>query len=170
MQWLEKSKQALGFTLIEVVVSIGILVLFFGLSFASLSAMQQTSVVRASGDTVASAISTAALRARAGAQGTPWGVYLDYDNATRIPVKVVVFSGATYASRNAAYDIEYPMGVTPVFTSASLQGAGVSTGNDHEVVFAALTGTTSQYGSIVLTSQNRVTTITISSIGIPTRQ
>ena len=169
MRWLERFKHPQGFTLIEMVVSLGILVLFFGLSFASLSAMHQTSIVRGSGDAVASAVSTAALKARAGAQGTPWGVYFDYDNVTRIPVKVVVFSGSSYASRNAAYDIEYPMGSMPVFTGVSLQGAGVSGGSDHEVVFAALSGTTTQYGTIVLTSQNRTTTITVSSIGVPTR-
>jgi|GEM_PF-967046 len=170
MQWSVKFNSPRGFTLIEVVISLGILVLFFGLSFASLSAMQQTSIVRGSGDTVASAVSTAALKARAGAQGTPWGVYLDYDEVTRIPVKVVVFSGATYATRNTTYDIEYPLGVTPVLTSVSLQGAGVSSGNDHELVFTALNGTTTQYGAIVLTSQNRTSTVRISAIGIPTRE
>jgi prepilin-type N-terminal cleavage/methylation domain-containing protein len=164
------SRHPAGFTLIEVLVSVGILALFFGLSFASLSAMHKTSIVRGSGDTVASAVSTAALKARSGAYGTPWGVYFDYDNVTRIPVKVVVFSGSTYASRNTAYDIEYPLGVLPVFTTVSLQGAGVSGGSDHELVFAALTGTTSQYGSIVLTAHDKVSTITISSIGVPTRQ
>jgi hypothetical protein len=154
----------------EVLVSIGILALFFGLSFASLSAMHKTSIVRGSGDTVASAISTAALKARAGTYGTAWGVYFDYDDTTRIPVKLVVFSGASYATRNTAYDIEYPLGALPVFTTVSLQGAGVSTGNDHELVFAPLTGTTTQYGSVVLTAHDKVSTISISSIGVPTRQ
>jgi Tfp pilus assembly protein FimT len=170
MRWSAISKSSAGFTLIEIVVSLGILIIFFGLSFGSLSAMHQTSLIRGSGDSVASAISTAALKARAGDQGTPWGVYFDYDNVTRAPVRVLVFSGATYATRNATYDIEYPLGVMPVFTSVALQGAGVSGGSDHEVVFAALTGTTTQYGSLVLTTQNRVSTVTISALGIPTRQ
>ncbi|MEK7183079.1 MAG: hypothetical protein AAB776_00410 [Patescibacteria group bacterium] len=170
MRWWEKSKHAAGFTLIEVVTSIGILVIIFGLSFTSLNAMYKTSLVRGSGDTVASAVSTAALRARAGAQGTPWGVYFDYDDVTRIPVKVVVFSGATYATRNTAYDIEYPVGTSPVLTTVSLQGAGVSGGSDHELVFAVLSGATAQYGTIVLTTQDRISTVTISSIGVPTRQ
>jgi prepilin-type N-terminal cleavage/methylation domain-containing protein len=170
MRWWEKSKNPSGFTLIEVVISVAILTLFFGLSFASLSAMHRTSVIRGTGDSVASAISTAALRARAGMQGTPWGVYFDYDDTTRIPVKVVVFSGSSYAARNTTYDIEYPIGQTPVFTTVSLQGAGVSSGNDHEIVFAALSGSTTQYGSIVLTAENKTSTVTISAIGIPTRQ
>lgn len=170
MRWSGKFKHPQGFTLIELIISVTILAIFFGLSFASLSAMQQTSLVRGSGDTVASAISAAALRARSGAQGTAWGVYLDYDTTTRVPVKAVVFSGASYAARDVASDIEYPLGAAPVITSASLQGAGVSSGNDHEVVFAPLTGSTSQYGTIVLTSQNHVSTITISALGVPIRQ
>lgn len=171
MQWWAKSNhQPRGFTMIEVLVSIGILMLFFGLSFASLNAMHKTSIVRGSGDTVASAVSTAALRARAGAQGSPWGVYFDYDEVTRIPTKVVVFSGASYATRTTAYDIEYPLGESPVFTTVSLQGAGASSGNDHEVVFSALSGETAQYGTIVLTAQDKTSTITISAIGVPTRQ
>jgi prepilin-type N-terminal cleavage/methylation domain-containing protein len=170
MQWWEKSKQAAGFTLIEVVMSLGILAIFFGLSFTSLNAMYKTSLIRGSSDTVASAISTASLKARAGAQGTPWGVYFDYDNTTRIPIKVVVFSGSTYATRNTSYDIEYPVGTAPVLTTVSLQGAGVSGGSDHEIVFAALSGVTTQYGTIVLTTQDRTSTVTISSIGVPTRQ
>lgn len=150
--------------------SVGILAIFFGMSFVSLNAMQQTSRVRGTGDSVASAISTAALKARAGAQGTAWGVYFDYDDVTRIPIKTVVFSGSSYITRNTAYDIEYPLGATPIFTTVSLQGAGVSGGSDHELVFAALTGTTTKYGTLVLTSQNRTTTISISAIGVPTRQ
>lgn len=170
MRWWGKFKTTTGFTMLEVLVSIGILTLFFGISFASLSAMHKTSVVRGSGDAVASAVSTAAFRARAGTNGTPWGVYFDYDNTTRIPVRVVIFSGSSYAARNAAYDIEYSLGSSPVFTTVSLQGAAPSSGNDHEVVFSALTGTTTQYGTIVLTAHDRTSAITISAIGVPTRQ
>lgn len=169
MKWWVKSN-AHGFTLIELVIVVAIIALFFGIGFASLNAMYKTSLTRAGSDAVEAALTTAAERARAGSQGTSWGVYIAYDDTTRIPTEAVVFSGTNYASRNTIYDLSYPLSSSPLVTNVSLQGAGASSGNDHEVVFAALSGATSQYGTITLTYADKTVTLTISPTGIVTRQ
>ena len=167
MKWSAKSN---GYTLIELVIVVAIIALFFGLGFVSLNAMYKTSLTRAGSDAVEAALMTAAERARVGSQGTAWGVYVAYDNTTRIPTQAVVFSGNSYATRNATYDLTYPLASSPLISNASLQGAGASSGNDNEVVFAVLSGDTEQYGSVTLTYADKTVTLTISPSGIVTRQ
>ncbi len=169
MRWWAKFNPQ-GYTLIELVVVVAIIALFFAIGFASLSAMYKTSLTRAGSDALEAALSTAAERARAGSQGTSWGVYFAYDDITRIPTEATVFSGTSYATRNVTYDLSYPLSPSPLITNASLQGAVSSAGNDHEIVFAALSGATTQYGTLTLTYADKTVVFTISPTGIVTRQ
>lgn len=148
---------------------VAIVASFFGLGFMALNSMYKTALTRAGSDSLEAALAQATTRARVGSQGTSWGVYLAYDDTTRIPTQVVVFSGSSYATRNTTHDIIYPLSSSPLITNATLQGAQMSTGNDHEIVFAALSGATTQYGTITLTHANQTVTLTVSPTGIVSR-
>ncbi len=159
-----------GFTLLEVVMTMALLGILFSVAGIALTRLQQSLATGASDREITYILSSAARKARHGLQGTSWGVYIPYDAVTRqAEGTATVFSGTSYAARNAAYDTVYTISESIAFTSVDLSGAGPDTGNDHEIVFSALTGATAQYGSLVLTWYNQSRTLSISADGMMTR-
>ena len=116
---------------------------------------------------VESVLVTAAQRARNGVNGTNWGVYFDYDEASRIASRAIIFSGATYSSRDTTKDTVFLLGNTMKFTNVSLGGSIPSNGNDHEIDFTFLSGATTQYGSVTIINYAANTIIDIPATGIP---
>lgn len=160
---------ARGFTLLETVLAIGLFAMLFLVGLQAQTAMQSVLAGRGSRQ-VESVLGTAAQRARNGLSGTNWGVYFVYDNTTRIATQAIIFSGSTYASRDTTKDLAFPLGNSLKFTDVSLSGAGVSSGNDHEIDFAFLSGTTTQYGSLTITNFASTTIIDIPATGIAVRR
>ncbi|OGL64045.1 hypothetical protein A3C09_03170 [Candidatus Uhrbacteria bacterium RIFCSPHIGHO2_02_FULL_47_44] len=157
-----------GFTLLEVVLAIGILLVIFVVGFQADSVFQNVLAGRGSRQ-VESVLGLAAMRARNGMNGSNWGVYLAYDDVTRVASEAVLFSGASYASRDTTQDILFPLGRTLKFPSVQLSGALPSSGNDHEILFTFLTGETPHYGSLTVSSYAATTQIDIPATGIPVR-
>lgn len=157
-----------GFTLAEVTIVVFILGIIFSMSYYSVWAVYRTSLMRGSSDTVIMAFQTALTKAQSGEQGMSWGVYLDYDDTSRVPTKVTVFAGAGYAVRSTQYDIDYTLPANPRITGAYLSGPAVSAGNDHQVVFEPLSGTTLDFGRINLGGDNKAVNLHISSHGMIT--
>lgn len=157
-----------GFTLLEMVLTIGILATIFLVGLQANTILQNTLASRGARQ-MESVLDVAALRARNGVGGTNWGVYFAYDNTTRVASQAILFSGNTYATRDTTKDISFSFGRDLKFTNVSLQGAGASTGNDHEIDFTFLSGTTSQYGSVTIASYASTTVISIPAIGIAVR-
>ncbi len=157
-----------GFTLFETVITIGILATIFLVGFQANTILQNVLASRGARQTE-SVLGTAALRARNGLNGTNWGVYFAYDETTRIPTQAVIFSGLTYASRDVTKDLLFPLSHQLRMTNVSLSGAGASSGNDHEIDFTFLSGSTSQYGSMTIESYTSTTQINIPATGIVTR-
>ena len=81
---------------------------------------------------------------------------------------MILFSGNSYATRDASQDIAFNFDDAAAFTSVELSGAAPSSGDDHEAVFSALTGETSLYGDVTLTFRNETDTITVSPSGFIT--
>lgn len=158
-----------GFTLLEMVLTIGILGMIFLVGLQSQTVMQNVLAGRGARQ-MESVLDTAAQHARNGANGTNWGVYLAYDNTTRIATQAVLFSGATYATRDTTQDVLFPFGRDLKFPNVSLSGASASSGNDHEIDFTYLSGLTSQYGSMTITSYGSTTIIDIPATGIAVRR
>jgi prepilin-type N-terminal cleavage/methylation domain-containing protein len=158
-----KSRQ--GLTLIELMVAIGIFVGVVAFAIPSISKLEQ-SRAEVPSEVVQSFLTSAANRARAGVNGSSWGVYFPYDNGTRIANEIILFSGESYAARNTAYDLVYDFDDLALFTDASLSGGAPSTGDDHEAVFAVLSGATSDYGSLTLDYQNGTVVINLLPEGI----
>ncbi|MEK9156798.1 MAG: hypothetical protein AAB448_01525 [Patescibacteria group bacterium] len=159
-----------GTTFIEVMLVVALLLGMFTFGGFALSRFQKSTASIASDRGVVNALSIAARRARSGASGTVWGVYIPYDESTRLASNIIVFSGTSYAARTVSKDMVFSLSDSIAFTSVDFSGSGVDATNSHEIVFAPLTGATTQYGSLVLSWFETTRTILIGSNGIPVRQ
>ena len=157
-----------GFTLLEVLVVISLMTALFGIGFSASSTLKNVIAERGARQ-VESLLLTAAGHARNGVGGTSWGLYLSYDPTTRKAITATLFSGTTYATRDAAKDIVFPLDKGLRLQTVLLSGSGASVGNDHEVVFAPFSGATAQYGSLTVDTYDRSTTIDISPSGTVAR-
>ena len=156
---------ARGFTTIELLVTTAIIVIVFTLGTSVFSLIQQTAAAPSGTIALEQILGSAARRARAGVAGTAWGVYLPYDEVTRHAGSVTVFSGNTYATRNVSLDSISRFNEGVEFTTVDLSGAQSSLGNDHEIIFASISGQTSQYGSVTLNVYGKTFVITITEDG-----
>src|SRR3989338_5800016 len=156
-----------GFTLLELLVAIGIFAIIILMAVPSISKLGDSRAV-APNDQLASLLSSASRRARAGVDGTAWGLYLPYDMMTRRAENVILFSGDSYATREVSRDVVFPFDDDALFTSVLLSGAAPSAGNDQETVFSALTGRASLYGTITLSFRGETSVITVSPSGFIT--
>ncbi len=158
-----------GITLIEVVIVVGILLAVFAMSAFAFSRFQIAAATVATDREVVNAVALAARRARNGHSGTSWGVYIPYDEVTRVTSSITVFSGASYATRDTSKDIVLSVSPDIRFTSVDFSGGAPDMSNSHEVVFVTHTGTTAQYGSLALEWFGASSTVTVGSNGIPVR-
>jgi prepilin-type N-terminal cleavage/methylation domain-containing protein len=158
-----------GFTLLETVLVIGLISVLFFVGLQAESVMQSVLAGRGSRQ-IESVLGTAAQRARNGVNGSNWGVYFAYDNTTRVASQAVIYSGVSYISRDITKDTVFSLGSLLKFSNVSLSGAGVSTGNDHDINFTYLSGTTSQYGAVTITSLGSTTIIDVPVTGIAVRR
>lgn len=158
-----------GFTVIEVILTVAILAIVFTASMYGIRSIERSFASQSADREMTNILTTAARRARMGINGSNWGVYIPYDDNTRTSTTAVVFSGSSYATRVAASDVTYTINNSIKFTSADFSGAAADTGNDHEVVFSSLTGSTSQFGSITMQWYGQSQTVTIDSSGLIVR-
>lgn len=159
-----------GTTFIEVMLVVALLLGLFTFGGFALSRFQKSMASIASDRGVVNALSTAARRARSGALGTAWGVYIPFDESTRLASTIIVFSGTSYATRNVSEDVVFSLSESISFTSVDFSGSAPDATNSHEIIFAPITGTTTQYGSLVLSWYETTRTVLIGSNGIPVRQ
>lgn len=150
-------------------ITIAILGSIFLLSTYGLSKLQRSFAAVSVDREVISILSTAARQARMGVSGGDWGVYIPYDNSSRLATSITLFHGATYATRVVADDRIYTVNSNAQFMSVDFSGPAVNTVNDHEIVFSTLSGSTVQYGSIILTWYGQTRTITIDPDGFAVR-
>ena len=156
-----------GFTLVELLVSIGLFAVIILVTMPSVSKLGDSRAVEPA-EELAALLTSAARNARHGANASARGLYLPYDNATRLTDEVILFSGDSYALRDAVEDIVFDFDEGTTFDAVLLSGAVPSSGDDHEAVFSALTGETSQYGTITLTFRGETRIIDVSPSGFIT--
>lgn len=159
-----------GLTTLEIVMSLAVLAIIFGISSTGLSRLQRTSTNISSDHDVMSALTLAARRARSGRDNTSWGIYIPYNETTRITNSIVVFSGTSYATRTPSRDLTLTVNDQVTFTAVDFSGSAPDVTNSHEIVFAQYSGATTQYGSITLEWYGEQKTITIDAHGIPVIQ
>jgi prepilin-type N-terminal cleavage/methylation domain-containing protein len=118
-----------GFTLIEVLLSVTVLVLTLGFMAPLTERLLMQNNVRGARDVVSESLRKASIFARSGLQGTAWGVYIEQG-------KVTVFSGTAYATRQKDLDE-----TTEIASSVTITGP-------KEIIFTRGSGIPSKVGTI----------------------
>ena len=137
-----------GFTLVEMLLSVSIITLLVGLSvpvYATFVGRNDLDVTRQG---LVEALRRAQTYARAVDGDSTWGVAI-------LSSQAVLFKGASYATRDAAFDEIIPMG-------------GNVTNTGGEIVFSKLSGTPNASASTTLTqtTTNDSRTVTINAKGM----
>lgn len=164
------SKNSRGFTIIETLVSLTIISVLVGLTAVGASQLTKRLLVSPSDAYLESILITASRRARDGVGGSDWGVFLPYDETTRVLSSITVFKGSSYALRDSAFDHVFPFSDKIDFVSVDFSGEDISTGNDHEIVFQRYSGETTMFGSVEIEVVGIGRIVTVTSQGIITRE
>lgn len=136
-----------GFTLIELVLSLSVIMIIAGLSTTVYQSFQVRNDLDIAAVTIAQSLRRAHVQAQAVDGDTSWGVDIRTGSIT-------VFRGVSYAARDTTLDevFEMPTSLTP---------SGIA-----EVMFTKFTGLPQTTGTITLTSNaNETRTITINAKG-----
>lgn len=137
-----------GFTLVELLLSVGIIALLAGLSAPVYVSFQTRNDLEVTSQSIVEMLRRAQTYARGVNGDSQWGVAIQSSTA-------ILFKGATYATRDATYDETQTI-------SPSTAVSGLS-----EIVFSKLDATPSTTGTITLTANtNDTRTITINGKGM----
>ena len=128
-----------GFTFIEILVVIGIIGLFIGLSIPQLRSFQQVSHLENINKEVIAALRLAQSHTLASKGALQYGVYFD---VVSIPNQYILFEGSNYATRNAPKDEVKVL-------KKEVEISSILLGGEKEVVFARLTGQANSQGAII---------------------
>lgn len=151
--WYKTFHKRQGFTLIELVIVLGLMAVIGALAFASYATSRRVRDVVANGQNALSVMRTAQTRAIAGQDNTLWGVRLEAN-------RFILFSGAAYAGSLAT--TIYTLPATVEIANIALAGGG------QEVVFHRLDGRTDQSGTFdvrAIGSASQIFSVTIDPSG-----
>lgn len=126
-----------GFSLVELLLIMGLLVVIGGIAAPSISAFRNGANLRAALTIVTDALAGAQVKAQAGEGDSPWGVKIDVPGN-----RVIIFKGASYAGRDPQADSVTALSVT------------LSSAAPDEFVFAKLTGYSSVNAAVTITDNN----------------
>ncbi|MDA1337360.1 MAG: hypothetical protein O3C23_01140 [bacterium] len=124
-----------GFTIVEILVVVGIIGLFLGLSIPQLRSFGQGAKLQNTGKEVVAALRLAQSKTLASEGALQYGVYFN------VPGQYILFEGTSYATRNVGNDVI-------VVLEKTVEVSSVALGGGNEVVFSRLTGQASAQGSI----------------------
>jgi len=142
-----------GFTLLEIVVSIAILILIASAASVSFSNSRNVRELTTASQNVLSILRTAQSKTLAGEENSQWGVHIEQ-------TQVVLFRGPTYAG--AGFSEAYPLPSTIEIANISLAGSG------SDVIFKRIEGTTDETGIFELrvkSDTTKIFSITVESSG-----
>src|SRR3989338_3035411 len=144
-----------GFTLVEIIIAIGIMVLLASVIVSGFLNFRKESLLNSSAELVVSSLLGARAKTLSSEGGYQYGVHLQND-------RVVLFRGALYSAGD-------PNNVETVLPSAVEISAITLAGGGTDLVFARLTGATSQYGSMTVRVKSdvaRTRAVSITATGI----
>ncbi|MEK7124350.1 MAG: type II secretion system protein [Patescibacteria group bacterium] len=154
----DTNKKPDGFTLIETIITVAILGALALISLAAFSVMQSRSELNNNAQEFLNILKFAQNRTIASEAGSRYGVYL---NTSVSPHQYIMFKGASYATRDAAFDQIYNLSKNAEFYSISL-------GGQNEVVFEKISGYAAPSGNVSIrlkTDNAQSKTIYISAHG-----
>jgi len=141
------AKQRFGLTVIELILSLGIILILFAVSVPLLRSFLLRNDLDVVQNTVVQDTYRAINLATSGERDSNWGVKITTGQIT-------VFSGNSYATRNINYDETYSL------------ASGVTISGQSEYVFSKFSGIPINTGTTTLTNQaNETRSFTVSSKG-----
>lgn len=132
-----------GFTLIEVVIVLGVLMIVLILSTSALYTLTKKTDLDASRDNIISTLNTARNKTLASEGSAKYGVYFD---TSLSPNRYVLFQGSSYALRNVSFDEIHDLASSIEISDINLNPA------NNEVVFNRLEGDTDNHGLVSIHS------------------
>ena len=142
-----KKKENFGFSIMEIIIVLGIFAIFFAMSSSVYTSFKSSSNLKIATGSLVEALRFAKTNSQVAKDDSKWGVKL-------ILSSLIIFKGNDYSSRDQSLDqsLNFPVGVT-------------SNGLD-EVVFEKMTGFTTNTGDIFLLNNYGEQKITLNSYGI----
>lgn len=141
-----KLKKSAGFTLLEALLTFGLVAILAGISIPVYQSFQQRNDLDIAANTCVQSLRRAQTLSQATASDSSWGVYISTGNIT-------IYQGTNYASRDENFDEFFSVPVS------------VSVTGSKEFVFSKMFGLPTAAGSVILASNNQTKTITINSNG-----
>jgi prepilin-type N-terminal cleavage/methylation domain-containing protein len=135
-----------GFSLVEIVVVLGIITLFVGISTTVYTTIKSSNNLEVGTNSIVGALRLAKRYAEQVNSDTKWGVYINSSQVT-------IFSGSSYAGRDTNKD-------KPLLLPSGLTTSGLD-----EIVFEKSSGITSTIGSITITGSDSIKNISINEKG-----
>ncbi|KKU86550.1 MAG: hypothetical protein A2667_02160 [Candidatus Wildermuthbacteria bacterium RIFCSPHIGHO2_01_FULL_47_27] len=148
-----------GFTLTELLVIIGVLVILSAMALPAFQIFAKKSDVASGAQNIIAALRLAQNKALSSDNASPWGVYFD---SSVVPNSYTIFKGANFAARDASFD-------TVNNLSKKTELYEVNFGGSPEVIFNRPRGDTAQAGTVKLKSTfnpAETKTITVNSMGL----
>jgi prepilin-type N-terminal cleavage/methylation domain-containing protein len=148
------TQQQNGWTLIEILVALGVIVILFALTISTFSRYRQASDFTTATDFAVALFSDIRTKTLSSENSNQFGIHIEEDS-------LVSFTGSVYNPADPTNKI-FPLPATVHITSILLVGGG------SEVIFERLTGETTQMGTITYNGKGThmaSSTIRISSTG-----
>lgn len=148
-----------GFTLIEILVVVSILVVLGAISIPAFDAFLKSSDVDNGMQEFQAVLRLAQSKTVSSENESQYGVFIDTSVS---PHKYVIFKGVSYVTRDTAFDQLFWLSKTTEFS-------GISLGGGNEVVFNRLTGYATQSGSVSIRLKadvSKIKTIYIAGSGV----
>ena len=136
-----------GFTLLELLLSIALISVLAGFSLPVYRTLIKKNDLDIAANSIVASLRRAQILSQAVDGDITWGVKVQSGS-------IVVFKGASYATRDTAYDE-----IFDVPTSIGIGGTG-------EYVFAKMTGLPQSTGTTTLTSESDTRTVSINAKGM----
>jgi len=152
-------KNNFGFTIIELLTTIAILVILIAISVSSFLFFQKESDLNSSSEEIINALRRAQNKTLASEGNSQYGVYFDTSVSPR---RYTLFKGIDYSSRDSSFDEVHKL-------SKNIEIYEINLSGENEVVFARITGAAFPSGDISLrleTNPTETKTIYIEGSGL----
>lgn len=138
-----------GFTLIELMLSITLMFIVFGITTGFYSRFFTQNAVQITQNQLVASLRKAQMYAMMGKRNSNWGV-----NINTTARQITLFAGANYASR------------TPAFDEIYIYNNNLTVSGFTDVVYAHATGIPSSFPTVTITGANQTKIVTVNTQGI----